>query len=90
MALEIEEVLALWREAERVLQQLPRGAPERKLVSAEVVNLRRTYRRLTAESRATAETLAESRVTIESAQVTLERARERFERRLPEGPDTPL
>ena len=80
MALEVQEVLYLWREAERVLDQLPPGAPERTLVSAEVVNLRRTYKRLTAESDATATTVADSRTTIESAQRNLAKARERIVR----------
>ena len=80
MALEVQEVLYLWREAERVLDQLPPGAPERTLVSAEVVILKRTYKRLTAESDATATTVADSRATIEAAQENLARARQRIAR----------
>ncbi|HEX5013667.1 MAG TPA: hypothetical protein VFV72_05835 [Candidatus Limnocylindrales bacterium] len=78
MALETEEVLALWREAERILEQLPPGAPERKLVGAEVVKLRRIFKRLTNQRAARSATLPESRSTIESAELTLARARERL------------
>ncbi|MFL5726372.1 MAG: hypothetical protein ACJ765_00985 [Chloroflexota bacterium] len=75
MALPIEDVLSLWREAERVLEELPADAPERRVVSAELVNLKRIYKRLTSESDATAETLGQSRVSIEAAHATLARAR---------------
>jgi hypothetical protein len=78
MALEVEELLSLWREAERVLDQLPPDVPERTLVGAEVVNLRRMYRRLTAEGVATSESLRESRSTIATAQRTLSEARRRL------------
>ena len=71
MALAIEEVLSLWREAERLLEVLPADAPEHKVVSAEVVNLKRIYKRLTAESDATAEVLAASHSVLASAHETL-------------------
>jgi hypothetical protein len=47
VAVEVEELLAVWREAERVLEMLPSAAPDRVLVEAEIVDLKRTYRRLT-------------------------------------------
>ena len=78
MALEVEEVLSLWREAERLLDGMPANAPDRKIVSAEVVNLKRIYRRLTADSDATAEILGASHMALESAQSKLDAARRRL------------
>lgn len=47
MARALEEVLAVWREAERVLTTLPSDSPERREVEFEVGRLRRLYGRLT-------------------------------------------
>ena len=80
MALAVQEVLSLWREAERLLDDLPDAAPERKIISAEVVNLKRTYRSLTTRPDVTAEVLAESRETIDAAQQTLDAASRRIGR----------
>jgi hypothetical protein len=82
MALEVEEVLSLWREAERLLDGMPANAPDRTIVSAEVVNLKRIYRRLTADSDATAEILSASHMALESAQATLDSTRRRLDARL--------
>ena len=82
MALEVEEVLSLWREAERLLDGMPVNAPDRTIVSAEVVNLKRIYRRLTADSDATAEILSASHMALESAQATLDSTRRRLDARL--------
>jgi flagellar biosynthesis chaperone FliJ len=76
MALAVEELLSLWREAERVLERLPADDPKRVVVSAEVVNLRRMYRRLTEERDLTAVTIAESRLTLDEAHRVLAEARQ--------------
>ncbi|HEX5015392.1 MAG TPA: hypothetical protein VFV72_14690 [Candidatus Limnocylindrales bacterium] len=47
MAAEFEEVLAMWRDAERVLDALPDEAPERPIILIQVARLRRYYARLT-------------------------------------------
>jgi len=75
MALEVEEVLSLWREAERLLDGLPADAPERGVVSAQVVSLKQIYSRLTAGSDATDDVLADSHSAVVSAQTTLEAAK---------------
>jgi hypothetical protein len=87
MALQIEEVLSLWREAERLLNELPPEAPERKRVSAEVVSLRRMYRRLTEESDVTAHMIGAAHDTIISAKATLVWARAKPEGK--PGKDSP-
>ena len=78
MALEVEEVLSLWREAERLLDGLPADAPERGVVSAQVVNLKQIYSRLTAGSDARDDVLADSHSAVVSAQTTLEAAKRRL------------
>jgi hypothetical protein len=75
MALRVEEVLALWREAERVLDGLPLGDPERPHLNAEIVEIRAIYARLTEAVDATYTGLASSREQMESATRTLVRVR---------------
>jgi hypothetical protein len=43
----VEEVLALWREAERARETLPEGHPERTAVERDIAELRAMYVRLT-------------------------------------------
>jgi hypothetical protein len=50
VAADVEEVLAMWREAERALDALPEEAPERQIVLIQVARLRRYYQRLTKET----------------------------------------
>ena len=47
MSREVEEVLAVWRELERVRESLPVGSTERTLVSREIRQMKRLYRSLT-------------------------------------------
>lgn len=75
MALRVDEVLAVWREAERVLDDLPPGDPERRLISAHVVEIRSIYRRLTDAMDTSYEGLGSSRDQLESATATLHRVR---------------
>ncbi|HEX5013669.1 MAG TPA: hypothetical protein VFV72_05845 [Candidatus Limnocylindrales bacterium] len=75
MALEVEEILSLWREGERLLEELADDAPQRRLVAAEVVELKRIYRRLTNESDVTAHILVQSREAIATAHDAVASAR---------------
>ena len=75
MAAEIEEVLAVWRAAERALDTLPDEAPERPVIQIQVARLRRYYARLTQESapaswrllEAAHDTIAETRRLLQEA-----------------------
>ena len=75
MALHIEEVLSLWREGERLLDELPVDAPERELVSAELLTLKETYKRLTEETDVSAHMIGSARETLDSAKAVLELAK---------------
>ena len=77
LALEVEEVLSLWREGERLLEELPGDAPQRKLVSAQVEELRRLYERLIDEPDVTAHMIDNAHEAIESARTVLAGARAR-------------
>ena len=78
MAILLEELLEVWREAERVLDQLPVGAPERNVLLVEVVQLRSMHRRLTDQRlEQTDQLLASSREAIEAARRVIERTRAR-------------
>lgn len=80
MATRVEEVLALWRDCERVRDALPAKSTVRSLVSAEELELRRIYRRLTTERIVETEVvLRETRETLEAARETLAEARRRLE-----------
>ena len=81
MAVEVEEVLALWREAERLLEGLPGEAPERVLVQERVDALKVTYRRLTTEPIVDPNLLFASALDhIEETRQLLDGLRRRFER----------
>jgi hypothetical protein len=86
MALQIEEVLSLWREAERLLDELPAEAPEREVVSAEVVRLRRMYKRLTDESDVSAHMIGAAQDTMAKAKSTFDQARAALERQASSDP----
>jgi hypothetical protein len=80
MATAVEEVLALWRECERVRDELPADSVVRRLVTADELELRRIYRRLTTERIVETEmTLRATRRTIEAARATLADAHRRLE-----------
>jgi hypothetical protein len=80
MAVLIEELLDVWREAGRVLDELPDATPERSLLEVEVIELRSVHQRLTDRRiEQTAHLIAGSRETIEATRRTIERARERIE-----------
>jgi hypothetical protein len=80
MAIKVDEVLAVWRAAERALDALPQEAPERPIIQIQVARLRRCYARLTTEAvpatwkllESTHETLAETRQVLAEARTRLE------------------
>jgi hypothetical protein len=75
----LDEVLALWREGERLLEELPPDSPDRRPVQVHVYQLRRIYRRLT-DTRIprTAEHMATSLEAVERARATLASAQARL------------
>ena len=79
--MEAEEVFALLREAERLLEELPEDATDRVYVATELVNLKSIYRLLTDESDVAAHALATAESTVADARVLLASARADLERR---------
>jgi chromosome segregation ATPase len=73
----VEELLASWREGERVLADLPSLDPDRAAVEQAVDQLRRKYRELADESRDVQAHLAESRDVIDAARAVIAQARQR-------------
>jgi chemotaxis regulatin CheY-phosphate phosphatase CheZ len=81
MAVEVEELLAVWREAERTLKVLEPGSPTADELKAEVEDLRATYSGLTSDAAPrTVEAIARTRDVIEQTGRTLRAAREHLER----------
>jgi hypothetical protein len=79
VAADVEEVLAMWREAERALDALPEEAPERPVVLIQVARLRRYYQRLTKETvPATWHLLESTHEAIEDTRQILAEARARI------------
>lgn len=79
MSREVDEVLAVWRELERVRESLPVGSTERTLVSREIRETKRLYGSLThgaGESHATFDTIRE---TLAGAHDALRRAKLKLE-----------
>jgi hypothetical protein len=80
MATAVEDVLALWRECERVRDLLPVDSVVRRLVTSDELELRRIYRRLTTERIVESEAaLRATRTTIDAARLTLAEAHRRLE-----------
>jgi hypothetical protein len=78
MTLAIEEVLAVWRDAERIRDGLPAAHPGRAALDAEIVELRAIYARLTDLIASSNQDLRVSADQIASAMETLERVRGRL------------
>jgi thiamine monophosphate kinase len=80
MAVTVEEVLEVWRAAERALNDLPIEAPERPIVRLHVVRLRRLYAQLTTESApASWQLIQSSRGLIDETRIILAEARIRID-----------
>ena len=80
MAVRLEEVLAAWRAAERVLNELPDEAPERPLIRLQAARLRRLHARIVNENvpqswellATTHEAIAETRRLLADARARLD------------------
>ena len=80
MSVLVEDVLALWREAERLLDALPTDAEERDLVREEIERLHGLYRKMTERADSIQPTLTASAAAIERSRVVIERAQMRLSR----------
>ena len=79
-AVEIQEVLSLWREAERLSDDLPDEEPLRRLLTSEAFKLRRVYRRMTRDlADGSASVLRSNAEVLESTRRTLAEARSRLD-----------
>ena len=78
MSVPVEEVLSLWRELERVREELPRAATERQLVDEQITAVHELYRRLTEGRASSLELLRTSRQTIDDGFAALARAQNRL------------
>lgn len=80
MMLAGEEVLSLVVETEALLEELPEDAPDRVLISVELVNLKRIHRQLTEASDVKADDLASSGDTMADARLLISSARTQLDR----------
>jgi hypothetical protein len=78
MTLAIEEVLAVWRDVERVRDALPPAHPGRADLDADIVQLRAIYARMTDLIASSNQDLRASADQIACAMETLERVRTRL------------
>lgn len=77
----IEELLALWREAERVLEELPLTDPDRARLVEVATQLRAAYRMLTDGKDLSASRIAATQATMDNAHVLLDAAEGRITER---------
>jgi len=73
----IPEALEAWREAERLLDELPPTSPDHETVARLVSELRETHARLLNASALTARAIATNRVTIDAARALIATVRKR-------------
>jgi hypothetical protein len=72
----VEEVVAAWRDAERLLEDLPPIGTDHETVATVIASLRVTYARVTDESiRTSPMVIAETRQTIASSRDLLSQVR---------------
>ena len=69
----VEEALRVWRDGERLLEELPPLTADHETVGLNVVALRETYQALTSRSKATSDRLVECAAQIESARAIIRR-----------------
>jgi hypothetical protein len=86
MATLIEEVLAAWRDGERVLADLPEVHPDHESVALAVAELRALYAQLTDISSQSRRRLRATNAALERTAALLERVRASHERRDRSGP----
>jgi hypothetical protein len=76
----VEEVLAAWRDAERLLDELPPVGNDHETVVLVVASLRDTYARITNDAIRTSPTvIAETRDTIQSSRELLARVHSKLD-----------
>ena len=68
----IADTLSTWREAERVLDELPPFTADQAVLRAVVVDLRTLYRSLTDANETTAEAVAHGRAMLDRVAATFE------------------
>ncbi len=67
----VEEALSSWREAERLLAELPADSPDRERVAAALERCRATYRSLTVDADTSADIIARSQKVLAEARAVL-------------------
>ena len=80
MAVKVEDVVAVWREAERALDSLPEEASDRPIIQIQVARLRRLYLRLMSEAvpatwnliTATREAIADTNAILDDAEARIQ------------------
>jgi hypothetical protein len=78
----VQDILATWRDAERLLEALPASSPDRKVLQLAVIRLRTTYRRLTRPGASPPELAPDLvRDTLHETTAVIAAARERQRRR---------
>jgi hypothetical protein len=82
----VEEALRVWRDGERLLEELLPLSADHGTVRLNVVALRETYHTLTSRSRATSDQIAECADRIESARAIIRHVRGKFAPDRPESP----
>ena len=75
----VDKVLALWREAERVLEELPMNDPDRVRLVDAATQLRTAYRMLTDGSDLSARRRAATQATMDRAHSLLDAAQRRID-----------
>ena len=80
MSVAVAEVLGLWREAERLLEAMPEGSPDRVVVEDEVDRLHAIYLRLTGAQPQSELAIQLSMDTVHDAAEVLRAARMRIAR----------
>jgi hypothetical protein len=80
VVLRVEQVLAVWRDGERLLEALPEVHPDHETVAMSVAELRALYAQMTGLSALSRNKLEISRRSLERSKATLEAVRQRLDR----------
>jgi hypothetical protein len=80
VALLVEQVLAVWRDGERLLDALPEVHPDHETVAMSVAELRALYAQMTGLSALSRNKFETSRRALERSRATLEAVRQRLDR----------
>lgn len=84
----IAEALAVWREGERLLEQLPPVSPDRGSVALAVSSARDVYTVLSRDAKVTADLVQRSQMIIADARTVISEARARSGK--PSAPPAPV